>query len=1050
MLKSLTVLPTSLVNHFDMQRIELKYHCSKACHLSLAVYDGDREIANEIDVAFTSGKCNTFILLPVQDETIMAKFVFTTLDGEFVYECVQEWKTPRDWTIYFMISSHTDIGLHNSQYIQRANSEKFIELAISLTEQTRNGNDDERYKYIMEGTWFWNNFPMDKGKKKAREVIEKYVKKGDLGICCGVAGNVMQAFGLEELCRFAYERKKLQKEWGVSCETMTMIDNNGMPLSIIQPLSDAGYKNIIFSPNQWNPKNSTIWERNLLDDTYPWNPNAGGTASRIDFRYESDLPMTFFWEDYNGNRLLICGSTQYDNSGAPFGIFNKPQPALINKDEDYIPYAEIKTAKTLRLLENKYDFNLWLLPCYSDDQEPNLWLRNKIVEWNKKWKYPHFAIIGNPDIPFNILREKFYDKIPIVKGDLTGGWYQLHPSIADFTTKKYQTDRLLPIAEKYNTIASILDKNFLYPKTQFDRAWNYLLFNDEHSYGASGYKGRKVHETWLQHRDWLDKSYDIATQQIESSTTLISSKIKSDNPALVAFNPTNQTFDACVKSADGTKYTVTTLPKFGYKAIDIADLKDNVVKSYNVTTPPTIENQFYKVELCENGAIKSILDKQLNKELLDLNNAYKANEIIYTRDDYLSFQTPEKASFSVINDCDGISVVIKTALSTLGAEIEQKITLLAHEKKIVIDNAILHARDMYNLADKQTYTRYLYIAFPFMIENAKRLCHLNGAVMEYAKDVTGHCTDVYNCIHDWCAVQNENVGIALLAKQSQLVEFDHIHPDKSDFGNVGKGSQIFCYVANDWLQMHVPNGEHLNFYFNYAITSYPKDLDAQSLGALAERFITPIHTAEIPAQNGTLSKERTFFDFNTNSRFIALKPAEDGDGLIARFYGEQTKNVLDSQFAQPVTVDECETCVNNRVGFFTYKLNGYKVKYKKELRPVLSNQKPLPIGSHYTGLIDKAKATNGENNGLIYLIWGRSCERNFSHYEVYRSETPNFKANKKTFVANVYPENFVIARYADQGLKNNTTYYYKVCAVNKNGVKSDFSPEFSAQTKQPL
>ena len=153
--------------------------------------------------------------------------------------------------------------------------------------------------------------------------------------------------------------------------------------------------------------------------------------------------MTFFWENEKGERLLIAGSTQYDNSGAPFGIYNKPQPALINKDEDYIPYAEIKTANTLRALEERYDFNVWLLPCYSDDQSPNLWMTNKIKEWNAKWKYPHFAIMGNPDLPFNILREKFYDKIPVIKGDITGGWYQLHASIADFSIKKYLTDKII-------------------------------------------------------------------------------------------------------------------------------------------------------------------------------------------------------------------------------------------------------------------------------------------------------------------------------------------------------------------------------------------------------------------------------------------------------------------------------------------------------------------------------------------------------------------------------------------------------------------------------
>ena len=1051
MFKSLQILSTSLVNHNDMQRLEIIYNAPYTCHLTLDVLVEDKKIASAMDLPITSGKCNAFIFVPVVNKDLDARFNFYDLDGNLIYSTIQTIKAPRDWTFYFMISSHTDIGLHNSQYVQRANSEKFIQDAISLSEQTKNDCFDERYKYVMEGTWFWNNFPQDKGNKKAKDVVENYVKKGLLGICCGVAGNVMQAFGLEELCRFSYERKKLEEEWGVKCQTMTMIDNNGLSASIIQPLVDAGYKNVIFSPNQWHPKNSTVWNRNLLDDTYPWNPNAGGKGSRIDFRYDTNLPMTFFWENEKGERLLIAGSTQYDNSGAPFGIFNKPQPALINKDEDYIPYAEIKTANTLRALEERYDFNVWLLPCYSDDQSPNLWMTNKIKEWNAKWKYPHFAIMGNPDLPFNILREKFYDKIPVIKGDITGGWYQLHASIADFSNKKYLTDRLLPIAEKYSTIASISNKDYLYPKTQFKRAWNNLLFNDEHSYGASGYRGRKVHETWLQHSDWVNKSYDFSVKEIERSLKSICSKIKTVEPAVAVFNPTNQSFNINVKSNDGTKYKLVRLPKFGYKVINKSQFIDNEISLCDAKRAPVIENDFYKIEFAENGSIKSIFDKQLCAELLDKNGEYRCNEILFTKDDHKTFSVPEKASLKIRRDCDGITVLVTTNLTSLKAQIEQEITLCAIEKKITISNRILHAKEMYNLKDKQTYMRYIYISFPFLVENAKRLCHLNGTVMEYAKDVSGHCTDTYACMHDWCALESDKMSVALITKQPQLVEFDHIHPDKSDFGNAGKGSKIFCYVANDWLQMHVPGGNEINYQFDYAITSDCGKLNLDDIHAVSERFITPVHTVEIDNQNGKYCQtEKTFFDFNTRSRFLTLKPADDGDGIIARFYGQETESVIKNQIFEQVSIDELPTEKRLRNGFYTYRIKGYKAKELKEKKVLLSREKPLPVGSHYTGLIDIPKATNGENDGQIYLIWGANKEPNFSHYELYRSKTPNFKANKKTFVSLIYPEPFVIARYSDEGLENYTEYFYKVRAVNKQGAKSDFSPEFSAKTKQPL
>ena len=150
------------------------------------------------------------------------------------------------------------------------------------------------------------------------------------------------------------------------------------------------------------------------------------------------------------------------------------------------------------------------------------------------------------------------------------------------------------------------------------------------------------------------------------------------------------------------------------------------------------------------------------------------------------------------------------------------------------------------------------------------------------------------------------------------------------------------------------------------------------------------------------------------------------------------------------SVDEREVSSVNRNGFYAYRIDGYKFKFGKEKKITPSLDKPLPIGSFYTGLVDKPKAVSGEKDGQIYLLWGKNREKNLSHYQLFRSENPDFKANNKTFIANVLPEPYVVGRYSDEGLKINTRYYYKVRAVNKNGVKGDLSETFSAKTKQHL
>jgi hypothetical protein len=125
-------------------------------------------------------------------------------NGNPVSETDAMWHRPRERTMYIMLSSHTDIGLHNSQYIQRYNSSRFLDMAKQLCDATEDRAEHDRYRYVMEGTWFWNNYGMDRGRPVAQELLRDYVQTGKMGICCGIAGNHTQVYGLEEMCRHAY------------------------------------------------------------------------------------------------------------------------------------------------------------------------------------------------------------------------------------------------------------------------------------------------------------------------------------------------------------------------------------------------------------------------------------------------------------------------------------------------------------------------------------------------------------------------------------------------------------------------------------------------------------------------------------------------------------------------------------------------------------------------------------------------------------------------------------------------------------------------------
>ncbi len=1061
-ISDLKVITTSLVSREDLQKIILQYECSQAAHLYLSVYREDAVIIKQLPIVFQSGRDSLELMLPVQSESFSARWEIWDKAGNLITQTLSDWKAPREWTWYVMLSTHLDIGLHNSQYEQRYDSSRTVEYALNLCDQTAEEHPDEQYRYTAEGTWVWNNYCEEHGSEIAHKTVRDYVHTGKLGVCAGVAGNLIESFGLEEMCRSTYEKKQLEDKWQVRSNTLAMIDVNGMPMSMIQPYAEAGYQNIIFAPNQWNPLPSTIWKR---DESSVCNfncPETGGGGSRIDIRYKSNMPMVFFWESPSGHRLLVWGSTQYGHGGEPFGLGTFDPP-----NEQTLAKMEREITKQLQLMDPKYPYSTWLMACYSDnpsydglnidDIQPLYLNLPQIMKlWNQKWKWPHFKTLGNPDAPFDILRREHGDKIPVLRGDITGGWYQLPLSTPEILSRKFEADRLLPTAETWSTIASMLNRDYEYPHTEFARAWNHLLFNDDHSYGASGYRGRKVYETWAQHIDWIDKALNTGRNECEKALRMIASHIPSDETRTVVFNSTAQKRKAHILSEDKTQYALTDIPPLGYITLRDEDFHDREATVREQEAAPIIENAFYRVAFRENGVIASIFDKELGRELLDKNCPYGANQLLYTRDNHKSYLSPNPAHIKVTEAKDAITVEVRAEIDFLGSEIVQTISLPDSEKRLDIDNRLYHVKDM---VSGTRYARYLYCAFPFLVPHAKRYCHLNGSVAEYAESVTGHGTDVYMAVNEWCCSENNDFGVALLTLDSQLTEFDHIHPDKTDYGDAGDGSRIYAYLANDWLQRHTSGGSHLDYRFRYAITSYPGGYQSAGVPQMAERYANPIQTLRIPPQSGCLaSHSESFLELPSGQRLLTLKRAEDGQGLIARVYGSRKNARLGGRLGENLTIERntideqawiSSPNEEDGEGFSTYRLG--KETVSLQTGPNDSAQpkdgRPAPIGSVYTGLISTPRACAGEECGQIYILWGKSNEEDLSHYKLYRGETPGFEADDESFIADILPsDKFRVERYTDSGLRHHTCYYYRVRAVNQAGIEGPLSEECSAYT----
>ena len=665
------------------------------------------------------------------------RLVSRIVGGETVFELVPQELLPaglppvRKWKLYGLKSTHTDVGLHNSQFIQHHGTVIRIDEAARLIDaDTRPDTDPAAYRYVMEGAWFWDNYHRDRGEETARRIVSNYVARGrmDVGVTC--AGNHTHLFSETELERSTLTRKFLVEKWGIRTKTFIMADNPGISCSVIAPYVRAGIRYGVFLPNQWNPIPSTIWK--CMEESVSNNPDGLGGGNRIAVSHHLPIPLVFRWKAPGGeDSLLIWCSPHYRHGYRRLGFGNEVSPASMHMAEKQMP-------DFLAMLEGKYPYDIWLGGVYGDDESPNTGFADFAAQWNEKWAWPQFRTVGRLDEPFEYLERNFGDKIPTLSGEMTSGWLQHAISTPEFLADKLNADRMLETAERLGTFAGTIDR------AAVDRAWWYLVLNDEHSYGTSGYQGRRVFETWMQRRDWIERAAETASAELVKAV----SKLE-----IVQRQPSR------IPCLDGTT-----------------------------------ENRWYRVTV-SGGEILSIFDKELDRELLSA----QANRLLYTRDNHRTWESNPEAA--------------------LCAEVTRRVYLCEDAKRIDIEDGIKHARDLFN---SRRYYRYGYLAFPFAVPGGAFVAHLNGTVIRPYEDCHPMTTDAFCAVRDWCAVENGDFGVALMMRDSTLAEFGIIHPDKTCYTGkapVGK-TAVYPYLFTDWLQMHQPDGDSMNFTFRFSVTSY--------------------------------------------------------------------------------------------------------------------------------------------------------------------------------------------------------------------------------------
>ncbi len=474
-----------------------------------------------------------------------------------------------------------------------------------------------------------------------------------------------------------------------------------------------------------------------------------------------------------------------------------------------------------------------------------------------------------------------------IVGERPEVWLYIHGATHEKAlTASRNANRILVSAEKLATTASFLENSFAqYPQEEFNTAWLNAIYPDH------GWGGKFGDLTDLAFRHKFENALDISSGIVKNSADLISRQIKfsQDGLAVVVYNtlswnrtdlvkvnveaygqkiPTYQVIDAAtgkeipsqqIASAlvnDKEPVTLTfiaeNVPSMGYKTFYLkpfineikkfenSSVTDNWMQPVQPTKPSaisasaniqTVENKFYKIEFVK-GGIKSIFDKQLQKELLSPGNllcgeVFQLESVGNGAGEFTDIQPVSMNGFEKVSqyaptwNCSEYGDVRKAyefVQQTKFAVIREKVILYENLKKIDFEVDILGFSG-------EHYREYR-IAFPLNQTNSAIAYEVPMGVVEVGKsEIKGAAgfskpDQIYNTecarvhpreVQDWFNASSDNVSVNI---SSSVATFDWVDPTNAQNQNpvlqgILLASRRSCHgEGNFYLQ---PGNHHYSF-----------------------------------------------------------------------------------------------------------------------------------------------------------------------------------------------------------------------------------------------
>jgi hypothetical protein len=795
----------------------------------------------------------------------------------------------RKWTIFVVPHTHVDIGYTDFQgKVAETQANTLVEAAGMLEKYPD-------YRFATDGSWNLQQL-LETRSQTQRDQVLGLIRADKIGVPADYFNLLTGYASLETLYRSLYYSKSLSREFGLPFDYATTTDVPSYTGAYPSVLASAGIKYWAVGANQ---DRATVLAHEQWDEKSP-----------------------FWWEGPDGKKVLFWYSRGYAQIGGVFGG-NLQNDAIYQSLPIFLaPYDKPGYKPDAALIYGAQGENTDLHPEQA----------TFATTWNQAFAYPKLQYATFTDF-FSYIDKNFGAMLPAYKGDMGPYWEDGIGSDAYYAAEDRQNQSDALSSEIVSTVSHMVNPDAHPPREELNDAWNNILLFAEHTWGAGGSISQPDRDESVKQLAVKDNFATQARFDLEDvanrSMAQLAHKIHVPARTLVVFNGLNWKRDALMETdlnRNDELYDLTTqervpvevlsdkenfahvrflasdLPPVGYKCFQIRAVPASSAVPSATEANPVVENKYYRITVdTETGAVQSIVDKQLDRELVDLHSLYKFAQYLYVmgggpgRDGPTRmihpFQALPVAELTIHPAIDGKYLgtkktpwghSIKLRSSDVNTPaIDLEIRLYDDQKRIDFDYSV---QKSYTTAKEG-----VYFAFPTAVQSPQFAYATQQGWVDPAHDLLKGASLEWFNIQKWMAVHDSGMTVSIVPLDASLASFGDINRGLWPSEFTPKTSTLFSYAMNNYWHTNYRAGQGGVFTFRYVLTS-AKDFDPQALSRLGwESMETPvldsvINQDKVGNPDEPLPPEgASFLEINSpNIVLVTWKLAEDGKGTILR------------------------------------------------------------------------------------------------------------------------------------------------------------------------